>query len=452
MPPHTDIAILGAGPAGVATACALRRLGYEVAMIGTGFGVTLEGMSERTLAQLRGCGLDAAAECVPAPGARAGAWGGVALSGGVEYVVDRAELDRALLKDAAAARVVMRASRAMGFERSGKAWKVRTAEGALECRMLIDARGRRAQRKRAAEGPPLIAVSQRLRMSATGAPWTRIHAFRQGWSWAAVNGRGSGCFQVITLPSEPSLRAGLESHLRQLAGESREALEMLRDASPDGKPTARAATAALAAHPERPGLLTVGDSSIAVDPLCGHGMYEALRSAAVAAAAANSFLASGDWRPVGRFVLERAEEIWDRSCEAAAFHYRRQAEATPLPFWPRVACAYEAARRTEARELPGSDPTASPARIEPRPVLNGSRIELRPVVISPRAPRGVWKVDGVELAVLLDFFRGARTMDVVRAARQLSCEPSKVARAARWLSGQGMLTTSFESATSQRVG
>lgn len=436
---YTDIAVLGAGPAGVAAACALRGLGYEVVLIGMGIGTALEGLSERTLAQLRGCGLHAAAECVSKRGERAGAWGGAALSGNSEYVVDRAELDRALLQDAGSSGVTMRAARAIGFARNGQIWRVRATGGALDCRVLIDARGRRAQRRRLAEGPPLIAVSQRLRMAPTGVAHTRIHAFRQGWSWVAVNGRGSGCLTVITLPSEPSLRAGLAEHLRRVAACSPDTLESLRDSSPDGKPTARSATAALAAHLDHPGLIAVGDASIAADPLCGHGMYEALRSAAVTAAAANSFLATGDWRPVGQFVAERAAEIWRRSREAAAFHYGRQAGATPTLFWSRATAGYEASTHTQASGAPGPSRAAAPVRIEPRPVLNGSRIELRRVVISPRAPRGVWRIDGVELVALLDFLRHAPGADLVRAARQLSCEPAKAARAARWLSDQGML-------------
>jgi hypothetical protein len=256
----------------------------------------------------------------------------------------------------------------------------------------------------------------------------------------AVTGRGSGCVTVITLPNEPSLRAGLDDHLRQVTACSPEILEGLRGASPDGKPTARSATAALAAHLDHPGLIATGDSSIAADPLCGHGMYEALRSAAVAAAAANSFLSTGDWRPVSQFVTERAGEIWRRSCEAAAFHYGRQAVAIPTLFWSRASAAYESGLRKQTGEVPGPSSTAAPVRIEPRPVLNGSRIELRRVVISPRMPRGVWKVDGVDLVALLDVIRQAPNADLVRAAALLSCEPAKAARAARWLSDQGMLS------------
>lgn len=452
MPAHTDIAIVGAGPAGVAAACALRGLGYEVAVIGAGFGTALEGLSARTLAQLRGCGLHAAAECVSQAGERTGTWGGAALSGSVEYVVDRAQLDRALLQDAASSGVATRAARVLGFERSGKIWRVRERHGMHDCRVLIDARGRRAQRGRHAAGPCLIAVSQRLRTPATGVAYTRIDPLRQGWSWMAVNGRGRGCLTVITSPGEPSLRAGLESHLREVTRGFPGILEGLRDASPDGEPDARAATAALVARLDAPGLLAVGDSSIAVDPLCGHGMYEALRSAAVTAAAAHSFLSNGDWHPVGQFLVERAEEIWRRGCAAAAFHYGRQAAVAPAPFWSGAAAAYEASRRTAARTRSMSNPAATPARIESRPVLDGWRIELRPVVVSPRAPRGVWKVDGVELAALLDFFKHARSADPVRAAQQLACEPAKVAGAVRWLSEQGMLEMKVRAGSAAKVG
>ncbi|HVS77995.1 MAG TPA: FAD-dependent oxidoreductase [Steroidobacteraceae bacterium] len=449
---HTDIVVLGSGPAGVAAARTLRGLGYEVAVVGAACGRSLEGLSQRTLAQLSGCGLHAAAGCVSAPGERSGAWGGAMLSGSVEYLVDRAELDLALLEDAARSGISIWAARAVSVERAGNAWRVRTTRGALECRVLIDARGRRAQRKRLVAGPSLIAVSQRLRAPSTGVTCTRMHAFPRGWAWLAMSGRGAGCLQVITFPTEPSLRAGLEAHLRLIAADSPEIAEALCRASPDGQPIARPATAALAAHPDRPGLLAVGDASVAADPLCGHGMYEALRSATVTAAAANSYLLTGDWQPVRQFIRERAEEIWRRTCETAALHYGRQADVMPTPFWRRAARAYRTARRTEAGGLAMSAGAAAPGRIEQRPVLNGTRIEMRRVVVVSDAPRGVWKVDGVELAALVDLLRGAHTTDVCRAAQQLSCEPAAVARAVQWLRGRGLLQKEASMAGARKAG
>ena len=54
---HTvDVAVLGAGPAGVATACALRRLGHTVTLFGRGRQRALEGVSVRALALLENYG------------------------------------------------------------------------------------------------------------------------------------------------------------------------------------------------------------------------------------------------------------------------------------------------------------------------------------------------------------------------------------------------------------
>ena len=58
-----EVAVLGAGPAGVATACALRRLGHTVTLFGGGRERGLEGLSARALAELQHRGLTEAAAC-----------------------------------------------------------------------------------------------------------------------------------------------------------------------------------------------------------------------------------------------------------------------------------------------------------------------------------------------------------------------------------------------------
>lgn len=426
--PSADIAILGAGPAAVATGCGLRRLGHDCVLIGSSRNAAVEGMSARTLLLLRQNGLVAAAQTLRGPTERTGTWAGEAVFGGGEWVVDRAELDAALRTDAVSNGVAIRDERALGYERLGSRWRVRTERGELHCRVLVDARGRRAQRP-VHRGPGLIAVCQRFQLRHAGHSFTRIEALPQGWCWLAMS-RGMGWLQVTSSRKEPSLRSGLKQHIGRFVAGVPQLAAALSDAVPLGNPVARAATATLSAGPQTAGMLRVGDAALALDPLSGQGVYEALRSAHVATAAAHTFLDTGQWEPIERFLSERMSELWQRRNATAALHYLRQAQRTPTDFWSRFASHYQS-----ILPPPDSDPRA--ARIERRPVLNGMRIEARRVVVTSKSPRGVWQVESVDLPELMDCLE-ITCSDVELAARHLSRPPQAVAHALQWLRAQGL--------------
>ena len=427
-----DITVLGSGPAAVATACGLRRIGHEVLLIGLPGNTAFEGMSARTLALLHQWGLAAAADNVGGPGERQGSWAGRDLEGNREYVVDRARFDRALLTDAASSGVTIVSDQVIGYERGGGRWRVRTRHASIDCRVVIDARGRRVRRA-LRKGPDLVAVCQRFRTRQSAKMLTRIETFPQGWCWLAASGHGMSWLQAVCSPNEPSLRFGLERHLGSILASAPRTAAALSGAIPEGGPLARAATASLSVHQDVPGVFRAGDALVALDPLSGQGMYEALRSAAVAVAAARSCCSPGEWGPAARFVRERACDLWRRRSESAALFYEQQAGRTPSAFWVRSAAAYAA-----CQDVDQSAATGEP-RIERRPVLNGSLIELRRVVVTAQSPRGVWRVDAVDLAELVDFLRATHTMDVERIAQRFSCPPEAAAHAMRWLRAHGLL-------------
>ena len=432
MMSSAQIAVLGAGPAAVATACGLRRLGHEVVLVGICRNAAVEAMSERTVALLREHRLMAAAERVRGPGERVGLWAGAELAASREYLVDRTELDPALLNDAVCSGVTVHRERSLGYERLGSDWRVRTEHGEVRCRVVIDARGRRAQRT-LRRGPELISVCQRFRNRHTGRLVTRIEAVPQGWCWLAMS-RGMSWLQVTSLHTEPSLRSGLAQHLAQLLGAAPQMAAVLSDATAEGAPVARAATATLSADPHLPGLLRAGDAALALDPLSGQGVYEALRSAHVATAAAHTFLATGQWELIERFIGERLLELWQRRNATAAEHYLRQAHITPSAFWRQAASRYQSLRPQRSASPPGS-------RIEWRPVLDGMLIRMRRVVVTAQSPRGVWQVETVDLPELLDVL-GLVRMDVERAARHLSRSVEAVEQALSWLRVQGVVAGS----------
>jgi 2-polyprenyl-6-methoxyphenol hydroxylase-like FAD-dependent oxidoreductase len=428
MQSSADIAILGAGPAAIATGCALRRLGHEVMLIGRSRTRAVEGMSERTLTLLRQNGLESAAQAVRGPAERTGAWAGEAVPGGAEYIVDRAELDAALLADAAAHSVPIRGERVLGYECQETHWQVRTEGGTVLCRTLVDARGRRAQRP-VRRGPELIAVCQRFQLQDVGQRLTRLEATDHGWCWLAIDG-GLGWLQVTSSRQAPSLRLGLRQHLAHFLAAAPQMAAILSGALALGAPVARAATATLSAEPQGPGAQRVGDAAATLDPLSGQGVYEALRAAHIATAAAHTYLLSGQWQPIRQFLRERTCELWERRNATAALHYQRQAQSTPSAFWSGAAAPYSSAGSPHAGEFQAP-------HLEWRPVLNGVRIEPRRVLVSPRFPRGIWQLESIDLPELIDIlhkFGG----DIECASQQLSRPAPSVARAVKWLRAQGL--------------
>ena len=80
-----DIAILGGGPAGCVLALALRRLGFDVALVDRPRRFeALEGLSERAVDGLRHAGFAASLAALPEPAARQAHWNGSAFGGNRE--------------------------------------------------------------------------------------------------------------------------------------------------------------------------------------------------------------------------------------------------------------------------------------------------------------------------------------------------------------------------------
>ena len=124
-----EVAVLGAGPAGVATACALRSLGHTVTLFGRAHQLALEGLSLRALALLEHYDLSHAAACATQRAERGGRWGGSPVSAGHEFIVDRMVFDRALRDDAAVHGVCLEEEIALAIEPDAGGYRVRTRSG-----------------------------------------------------------------------------------------------------------------------------------------------------------------------------------------------------------------------------------------------------------------------------------------------------------------------------------
>jgi flavin-dependent dehydrogenase len=334
--------------------------------------------------------MEAARECAPSM-QRVGFWAGKRIAGSREALVSRARFDAALARDLAAAGLAVLPAIAREVLPDLGGFRVITDAGEWRARCVIDARGRRVRRVDEL-GPRLIAWGELHRPLRPVPRGSALVALKRGWCWIASTGeRADGLLQLQYVGSTHGAAPPLSTALLATAAEYWPELGTTLIATERLTPVSGRAAVARFSLPARvPGLLRVGDASVAMDPLSGHGIFEALRSAPAAVAAVNSYLTGSAWETIARYVNERAAEVWRRALASAAEFYRAEAEHAATEFWTQTANAYAARAALAGQRHPG------PAGIETRPVLNGSRIELHDVWLSADWPRGIWQVNGHE--------------------------------------------------------
>jgi len=373
-----DVVVLGAGPAGAAAAVALAAKGFTTAVVSKGVTTGVQGLSARTVASLTESGLTPAARLAGGPASRVVYWCGERSERGQEGLVDREVFDASLLRSCLTQATWLNAA-ARSITLADDLWQVDSNLGPIRGRTLLDARGRCARRSDE-RGPLLVSLSLTLNSDRPMTARSAIAALDDGWCWLAVTHRGLMSAQFVTSANNQLDREQLGSRLQAAAGQLPDLELPVEQLIADGRLGARAAVARYSQPSRGPGHLRIGDAAVAMDPLSGNGIHEAVRSARVAVAAVSSYLQGEPWPVVARFVDERSRELWRRSMVTAADFYRLQANWSGSKFWTSTAAAYGRA---------ASDTPEIEGRFEMRPVLNHERIELRRVWVSSEFPRGV---------------------------------------------------------------
>lgn len=427
--PEPRILILGAGPAGAATAIGLRRLGHAVTVVSEWRRfAAVEGVSQRVLEGLRHAGLGGALNQAATPATRQVRWNGQHLQLNQEYLLDRQAFDRALRQDLQQAGVTViegRVREVLGQD----GYQVRLDDGqTLEAEFLVEARGRQApltvDRLRGPETVSLLNLWQ----GAPGEPASAVESLADGWAWMARLADGR-CYWQITLNAE-----GLpgKSALAEYCAERRRRSPLvteLFDAQALAPATvhARSSTAILAGECVGDDWLRVGDAAMAVDPLSGNGIFQSLSSALQAPAVINTLLRCPQRAALARsFHQQRIEQLFLRFARIGRDFYAQEQARADGVFW---------ARR---RQWPDAQPIHGAAdwqavRVESRPVLRDGLVDEAEVVVTADQPLGVWHLQGIELAPVV---RGVQNgFEVAQVLRDSSAEQQRMVR--RWLAEQG---------------
>jgi 2-polyprenyl-6-methoxyphenol hydroxylase-like FAD-dependent oxidoreductase len=421
-----DIIVCGAGPAGSVVARRLAAAGARVALIGMASRPGWEGLSARSRALLAEESSSSEMDCICGPFARRGIWADGRRVAGTEWLVERSQLAEALCVGAQAAGADYRSDRVTSAKRAADHWQIRLRTGGwLAAPILIEARGRRGAQQR---GPLLLAYGQRWRRGARGASGTGIGVTDSGWCWWAEQGHALWV-QTVGRPRSGHPAAWAAAAAAQIPALAR----ALDGAAIDGDPVARPAHARLGVTGHDPTLWHVGDAALALDPLSGQGVYEALRGAVLAATAIQSVIDGGDALLAHRFIADRREEIWLKGLRVAASFYRENGDRGA--FWRDTAAAYAALLPEDAQPARG----AAAARIERRAVLDEGRILEREVIVTAQNPRGVWHVAGVLLVTLKAYIDTAERATITGAAAALGRPQDAVASAIHWLQQAGAM-------------
>jgi menaquinone-9 beta-reductase len=319
MPSIFDVAIIGAGPAGSATAIALARSGYAVALIDKQIFPREKlcgdfvnpinwpifrdlGVEERLLAQphTRVTGFRITSYC----GASAAAtFSQVDQNRSFGLGLRRAQLDHVLLQRAEEAGVTIRTGqRVQQISKHSKEWQLDMGAGeSWRAKILVGADGRNSwvaqqlgMNTRAATRGRSVGFQTRIHGSGGTDGQIEIHLFPGGY--AGLVGVGDGTASLgLAIDKRILPRVGVEEFLRteRLAQnpylksvlEPREKVHGFRAAYPVYFPKRRSFADAV---------VLVGDAARVTEPITGEGIYFAMRSGMLAAETLDRALRQGD--------------------------------------------------------------------------------------------------------------------------------------------------------------
>ena len=430
MAEASDILIAGGGPAGCIAACGLVALGHSVRLITTPRRGAVEGLSERVLRALEAGGCRRALARVGPAVRREASWNGVASAANREWVVARPDFDAALLDDAAAVGVGITARPIARLARVADGWQAETGRAErFRSGWLIEARGRRAPGRRV-RGPATTALGCMFEGVPAEAR-TAVAGFRLGWAWYASTGDGRGALQIILSSACPLPgRRELPGLFERLLDEVAEARTWLGAGRAAGDIAARHAETSRATELLEDGLIRVGDAALAMDPLSGHGVFEAIASGKAAVPVVNTLLRRpGDAALARAFYAERVQLAFIRFARIGRDFHALEGRFANEDFWRE--------RRLWPDDQPAHAPlSAGPPVIATKPVVEDGFITARPVLVSPDQPRGVWQVAGVPIVALLEWYRReARAVadPALAAAARFARAEAQIATALDWL-------------------
>jgi hypothetical protein len=193
-------------------------------------------------------------------------------------------------------------------------------------------------------------------------------------------------------------------------------------------------------------MIRIGDAALAMDPLAGHGVFEALASATTAVPVVRTLLEHPtEAASAFRFYRQRIDHTFLRLARIGRDFYALERRWQDEPFWRERRTWPD---REPAHARPG-DPADAPA-IEVMPVVEDGYIVEREVIVTADHPRGVWQVDGVPIVALLRHLCAGAPTDPAPLAEHFGRTSAEIGTALGWLRFRGLLERDAKNA--ERIG
>ncbi len=436
------VVILGGGPAGCTVALGLKRLGYRVTLITAARPFdAIEGISERVINSLQAVGFRRALATIAAPSPRQVTWNGVTSAANTERLIPRAPFDRAMLDDLRDNGVTVIKGRIGQYQQQARSYGVQVVADAGEAmavsgEFLVEARGRAAPaaaivRVRSDETVSLLQRWQGPPLEARSA----VESCQDGWAWMASMPDGQRYLQLTLDVASAGLPA--KSQLSDWCRRRFEALEQARPFLQQAEPVgihARACTQILCQELVGDNWIRVGDAAMAVDPLSGNGIFQSMSSALQTPAVINTLIQTPERAALAKdFYQQRVEGLFYRFARTGRDFCRQEQQWPDRAFW---------AKRCDWPDNQPLHRTVTPdqVQIERRPVIENSTIRAAWVATTPDQPLGIWHIDGVELAPLIERLRISPqpAVDTLRSLFQ----PEQAQRLIGALGNLGMIAVS----------
>lgn len=345
LPTEFEVCVVGAGPAGTATALRLAQLGKRVALCETlafprpHVGESIPG-SVVTLLEALGLGEFMASSGAVSSRFSTVAWGGETsryeVHGGPSHIVDRGAFDLALLRAATAMceLSVFQPARVVGVAHDGAQWRVRLDSGeTLSASFLVEATGRSRllPRHRKPLGVKTLAWYGYYEGALDDEPDALLESGQDAWFWGAP--LPNGLFNATVFVEPGRLLDYSAAVERSVLLRSRlHGARLLRG------PSVCDATPYVDERPVTETSIKVGDAALSLDPLSSQGIYTALGTALHAAVTVNTLIERPQDAALAiDFYEHRVRSSGRFHAQAASEFYARQARSVGSSFWERRA-------------------------------------------------------------------------------------------------------------------
>jgi len=441
---HYEVVILGAGVAGTATAIGLKKLGYHVAVIQRARRFNaIEGLSKRVLNGLHHAGCLHALKTVNDPTPRSVYWNGQHNDANVEHLVERATFDKGLLADLAAYDIPVYTGDISKIqykvEQSHISYKTEQGVQSLTTGFIVEARGRRAPSQgKALRGINTLAILLHYHNHHAHIG-SQLCSFADGWAWYAH------------LPHMPHayLQFSISAHHPALQGHTKRAelaeqcLQQLPQEFIDQQElniehiSARNSTSTLHHEVVSNRMIRVGDAAMAVDPLSGNGVFQALSSALIAPSVIHTQLTMPENTAIAQqFYVERIETLFYRFVRIGRDFYRDEQGYNDNEFW-------QTRQTYPDNEEAHAAPDPAQVKIAKKAVVNEGVITEEEVVISSDNPLGIWHIEGIRLAPLVRYVQQHNITQPLKCQQALSQHfnftQAQLRPIYQWLKMQGLL-------------